>query len=205
MIDNPYAELGLSPGASDEEVTKAYRRLAKKYHPDLNPNDKSAAEKMARINQAYDMIKNGKTAGGGSYGGSYGSSYGGYGGAYGAGSDQSLYAAAARYINMGYFAQALNVLSGIQNRSAQWYYFSAIANYGMGNKVTALEHAKTACAMDTQNPEYAELLRRLEEGASVYSGTRQGYGGFGGRIPGICVLWFFMQCLNFCCCRRFYC
>lgn len=195
MIDNPYAELGLSPGASDEEVTKAYRRLAKKYHPDLNPNDKSAAEKMARINQAYDMIKNGNTASGGS---SYGNSYG-------QSSDQSLYAAAARYINMGYFAQALNILSRISNRSAQWYYFSAVANYGTGNKVSALEHAKTACLMDPQNPDYAELLRRIEEGAAVYSEMRQGYGGFQGRVPGICVIWFIMQFLNFCCCRRFYC
>ena len=201
MIDNPYAELGLSPGASDEEVTKAYRRLAKKYHPDLNPNDKSAAEKMARINQAYDMIKNGKTSGGGSYGGAYGGSYG-YGGSYSGSSDQSLYAAAARYINMGYFAQALNVLSGIQNRTAQWYFFSAVANYGMGNAVTALEHAKTACAMEPYNTEYAELLRRIEEGASIYSGARKGYGSYRGRIPGVCIIWFI---LNFCCFRRFYC
>lgn len=202
MIDNPYAELGLSPGASDEEVTKAYRRLAKKYHPDLNPGDKSAAEKMARINQAYDMIKNGKTSGAqSSYGG-----YGGYGGSYGQSSDQSLYAAAARYINMGYFAQALNVLSRISNRTAQWYYFSAVANYGSGNKVAALEHAKKACEMEPYNSEYAELLRRIEEGASIYSGARGSYGGgCRGRIPGICVLWFFIQCLNFCCCRRFYC
>lgn len=194
MIDNPYAELGLSPGASDEEVTKAYRRLAKKYHPDLNPGDKSAAEKMARINQAYDMIKNGKTGTSGAYGGSYGQS-----------SDQSLYAAAARYINMGYFAQALNVLSRISSRSAQWYYFSAVANYGAGNKVSALEHAKTAHSMDPQNPEYAELLSRIEEGASIYSGTRQSFGGFQGRIPSICMIWFLLQCFNFCCCRRFYC
>ena len=198
MIDNPYAELGLSPGASDEEVTKAYRRLAKKYHPDLNPGDKSAAEKMARINQAYDMIKNGKTGTSGGYGGAYG-------GSYGQSSDQSLYAAAARYINMGYFAQALNVLSRISNRTAQWYYFSAVANYGAGNKVSALEHAKTAHSMDPQNPEYAELLSRIEEGASIYSGTRQSFGGFQGRIPSICMIWFLLQCFNFCCCRRFYC
>lgn len=194
MIDNPYAELGLSPGASSEEVTKAYRRLAKKYHPDLNPGDKSAAEKMARINQAYDMIKNGNNSSGGTYGS--------YGGTYSGSSDQSLYAAAARYINMGYFSQALNVLSGISNRTAQWYYFSAVANYGMGNGVTALEHAKTACAMEPYNSEYAELLRRIQEGASIYSGARRGYGAYRGRIPGVCIIWFI---LNFCCFRRFYC
>lgn len=56
---NPYKVLGLSDGASKEEVTKAYRKLAKKYHPDLNPGDEEAAKKMAEVNAAYDSITNG--------------------------------------------------------------------------------------------------------------------------------------------------
>ena len=52
MYQDPYKVLGLSPGASDEEVTKAYRKLAKKYHPDLNPNDKETAKKISEINAA---------------------------------------------------------------------------------------------------------------------------------------------------------
>ena len=56
---NPYKVLGLSDGASKEEVTKAYRKLAKKYHPDLNPGDEQAAKKMAEVNAAYDSIVNG--------------------------------------------------------------------------------------------------------------------------------------------------
>ena len=40
-MDDPYKILGLSPSATEEEITKAYRKLAKRYHPDLNPGTKS--------------------------------------------------------------------------------------------------------------------------------------------------------------------
>ena len=69
MAKDPYSVLGVSPGASDDEVTKAYRKLAKKYHPDLNPGDEEAARKMSEINDAYEQIKNPSSArSGGSYG-----------------------------------------------------------------------------------------------------------------------------------------
>lgn len=61
-MKDPYDVLGVPRGASEEEVTKAYRKLAKKYHPDLNPGDQAAAEKMSEINEAYDRIKKGDTA-----------------------------------------------------------------------------------------------------------------------------------------------
>ena len=58
MMDDPYKVLGLDRNASDEDVKKAYRRLAKKYHPDLNPGDGEAARKMQEVNDAYERIKN---------------------------------------------------------------------------------------------------------------------------------------------------
>lgn len=88
---DPYEVLGLQRGASEEEVTKAYRQLAKKYHPDLNPGDEEAARKMSEVNEAYDRIRRGDVGPSYSYGGSpYGSSYGGSsygGGSYGPGQD----------------------------------------------------------------------------------------------------------------------
>ncbi len=56
MMMDPYKVLEISPGASEEEIKKAHRRLAKKYHPDLNPGDMHAAEKMNEINAAYDIL-----------------------------------------------------------------------------------------------------------------------------------------------------
>ena len=58
MARDPYEVLGVSRGASDEEIKSAYRKLAKKYHPDLNPGDESAAKKMNEVNEAYDRIRN---------------------------------------------------------------------------------------------------------------------------------------------------
>ena len=58
MMD-PYRELGVSPEASDDEIKSAYRALAKKYHPDANPQEENAAEKMNRINAAYAMLRGG--------------------------------------------------------------------------------------------------------------------------------------------------
>ncbi|NLA54409.1 MAG: DnaJ domain-containing protein, partial [Clostridiales bacterium] len=59
-MKDPYEVLGIPRTASKTEVTETYRKLAKKFHPDLNPNDKNAQSKMAEINVAYEEIKSGR-------------------------------------------------------------------------------------------------------------------------------------------------
>ena len=55
---DPYEVLGVSRNASDEEIKQAFRKLAKKYHPDLHPGDEEAARKMQEINAAYEQLQN---------------------------------------------------------------------------------------------------------------------------------------------------
>ena len=193
MIDDPYKVLGLSPDASDEDVKRAYRRLAKKYHPDLNPGDAEAARRMQEVNAAYEQIKNPEKAhqNQGGYGG-YGN-YGGYGGYYdpfrgyrqqsytGTNTGDQYQQAAYQYIRFGRYQEALNALQSATERNARWYYLSALANDGLGNQVTALEHIRRAVSMDPDNLEYQQVLTQIEHGGRVY---RQNAGNFRGFTLG---------------------
>ena len=213
MIDDPYKVLGVSPGASDEEIKKAYRALAKKYHPDLNPGDAEAARKMKEVNAAYEQIKNpekfrsaGSSGGYSGYGGGY-TQYDPFGwGSYGGYRQQTADAgdhyqrAAAQYIRFGQYQQAINALSNSQERNAQWYYLSALAHDGLGNQVTALEHIRRAVSMEPDNQQYLNLLNQIEYGGTTYRRQAGNFGGYTMRAnpcASMLLCWF----VNLFCCK----
>lgn len=160
MITNPYRILGVPDGASEDECTKAYKRLAKKYHPDLNPNNPEAADKMAEINAAYDQIKNGSADSNPFEKSSY-SSYSAYNYRRQTKSAPDYYTSAAQFINNRQFEQALNVLKNIDDRTAQWYYLSAVANMGLGRRNLALSQIQQACAMEPDNFTYSVAYSQI--------------------------------------------
>jgi DnaJ-class molecular chaperone len=53
---DPYTELGVTRGASADEIRKAFRKLAKQFHPDTNPGDKAAEERFKRVSAAFDIV-----------------------------------------------------------------------------------------------------------------------------------------------------
>lgn len=207
MMEDPYKVLGLNPGASDEEVKKAYRRLAMKYHPDRNPGDETAARKMQEINAAYEQIKNPQKAAGSGYGsyGGYQGGYGGYQGGYSSSGTTDYIRSAEQYIRFGRYREALTLLASVTTRTARWYYLSAIANEELGNHVTALEHIRRAVSMEPDNYEYLQVLDAIENGTGTYRSRAETHDTFrfGSSLCTFPCLCYILQL--FCCRGRFFC
>ena len=171
-----------------------------------NPNKDQAEEKFKEIQQAYQQIMKERTSGygygsAGSSTGSYGgSSYGGYGDFGGFGGFEDFFGgafqgrgysgsstgyeednyirAAGNYVRNGYYKEARNVLDGMgeDKRNARWYYYSALAHAGLGNQVSALEHARKASSMEPSNADYRNLVNQFENGGSWYQQKQYTYG-----------------------------
>ncbi|MCI8561220.1 MAG: J domain-containing protein [Dorea sp.] len=185
-MTDPYSVLGVRKEASDDEIKKAYRSLSRRYHPDANinnPHKDMAEAKFKEVQQAYNQIMHEREYGSFSgYSADDDESFGGFGpfggfyakyrqtdsGSAGDNEDALHLRAAANYINNGYYREALNLLNNITSRDAQWYYYSALANSGIGNVATALDHAKEALRREPDNFQYQMLVNRLEGGSTWY-------------------------------------
>lgn len=221
-MKDPYQVLGLSRDASEQEVTQTYRKLAKQYHPDLNPGDANAQKKMAEINVAYEEIKSGRAkyqdysrpqnaqGSPGSYG-----NYGGFGGfdpfeAFGFGqrsrqqtqqsSQQDGFDPVRRYVNAMRYNEALYALSQFNRRSAEWYYLSALANLGLGNRVSAMNHIDEALRMEPGNAVYQQARMQIQGGYQQYSQRSQMFGmpsmsGLNTLCMGLCIARMCCRCI----------
>lgn len=107
--------------------------------------------------------------------------------------------AARNYINNGYYNEAITALGqvGEASRGARWYFYSAIAQRGVGNNMTALEHAKKAVDLEPDNGQYSSYLRQLQTGGVRYQDRTAKYSPPNGLSGGsVCVS---LCLLNICC------
>jgi molecular chaperone DnaJ len=192
---DPYEVLGIPRSATEQEVTSAYRKLAKKFHPDLNPGDEGAQKKMAEVNVAYEEIKSGRAkyqdysqpqqAPSGGYGG-YG--FGGFNPfeAFGFGRQQTQqqsktdqgdgFDPVRRYVNALRYNEALYALSQIPQRSAEWHYLNALANFGLGNRTSALNQISEAIRMAPDNAVYQQAQMQIMGNSQQYAQRSRGFG-----------------------------
>lgn len=197
-MTDPYKVIGVSPGASDDEVKEAYRNLAKKYHPDQyaeSPLKELADEKMKEINEAYDAI----TAQRKGKGSAYGRYAGGYNNVNTSGSSE--FNDVRSYIMSGRIADAEQILNGVplERRNAEWYFLKGSVLYRRGWLEEAKEHFTRACQMDPGNAEYSATLNQaMNQGSGVYGGyspnMNQNVGGCNS-----CDICSTLICANLCC------
>ncbi|MGB4984453.1 MAG: DnaJ domain-containing protein [Erysipelotrichaceae bacterium] len=184
MISNPYEILGVNPNASEDEIKKAYRSLAKKYHPDVNKQP-GAAEKFKEVQNAYDTVINMKK-------GNYNSNTNNY---YNTNSSNANYSSIINLINQQDYQGALNILRSMPNDNAYWYYYSAICNYNLGNNVLANQHITIAVQMEPTNMEFMLLYQQMSRRYQGYNSQRSAYG-VPYNFANCCYTFIF---LNLCC------
>ena len=174
-MKDPYQVLGVPHGASEDEIKKAYRDLARKYHLDNYSNNRLAdlaQEKMKEINAAYEEIakmRSGGRSGGTSGGyGNYRGSTGGYQQQYSSqsSSGSSVLQQVRIAINTGNISRAEALLANYSDHNAEWNFLRGAVCYRRGWMDEAKRYYQTACQMEPGNAEYRQALDYMESGAS---------------------------------------
>ena len=169
---DPYKVLGVARNAGDDEIKKAYRDLARKYHPDNyvnNPLADLAQEKMKEINEAYDQIQKERSGGGTSSGSS---SSGGYRQDYtGYSSGSGEYQRVRQLIMAGNLDAAENILRNSSNQNAEWQFLMGSICYRRGWFDEANRYFQTAVRMDPSNGEYRQAIQNMNQ-QNMYYQTR---------------------------------
>ena len=178
---DPYQVLGVPSTATDEEVKKAYRDLARKYHPDNyhdNPLADLAQERMKEINEAYEAVQSQRKAqrsgGYSASGAGYGTGYGGYQSAYQGSYQSSRYQRVRMAISSGDLNLAEELLNAQTNHDAEWNFLKGAICYRRGWLDEARRYYQTAVTMAPDNPEYQRALDILEGRGAAY--RPDGYG-----------------------------
>ena len=167
---DPYQVLGVPSTATDDEVKKAYRDLARKYHPDNyhdNPLADLAQERMKEINEAYEAVQSQrKAARAGGYSGGYGGYQAGYQTGYQSGG--SRYQRIRMAISQGNLNLAEELMNAMTDHDAEWSFLKGAICYRRGWLDEARRYYQNAVNMDPDNQEYQRALDIAEGRSTAY-------------------------------------